>query len=486
MRRLLVIALFSLACSGERGTPESTTSAIARPGTDPLVLRVPRAGGTGRVYLYPRVDSVIWSSVPLPPLNKVLGFDADAGSIAVVDAKGQPVRIDLRLNEAHPATRGKLTSLTSADGSNIFGVDAKNGVVRLEPSGTTWSYKSKTNPRAVLAEPDGSVIVASTSRDHTLLALLHPPDTIVRDTAELPLIGRAVRTQIGDRVYFTAETGLVGVKAKDLSLLRPISFRSRIRALAPTPSGDRLYVATILDSEIAVVDRYSGKIVFRITVPSPPHELRMDPLGRYLLARNPTSDSAWVIAIGSNRVVGSVATRWTMDLPAVAPDGALTLIGAKDVTLVDAESLKLIRTVPGGAKDFWYFFSWDGFRPRAVGLDEPVSFGTSESSTSSTAQTPPASGATGDTVGSPRDSTPTAAPASNGFIVSFAAVLNEDRARQTAAGIAVNGVAARVQSVTHGATTVYRVILGPFATKDEAEKIGRSSGHQYWIYEAAP
>jgi hypothetical protein len=484
LRRLLLIALLPLACSGERGTPESTTAAPSRPGTDPLVLRVPRSGGTGRVYLYPALDSAIWTSVPIPAINRVLGFDQEAGSIAVVDGKGRPVRIDLRLNEAHAATRGKITSLTSADGSNIFGVDPKNQVVRLEPSGTTWTFRPKAPPRAVLAQPDGSVLVAYEARDRTLLALLHPPDTIAADTADLPPIGRAVRTQIGDRVYFTSESGLVRVKAKDLTVLKPIPFNSRIRALAPTPSGDRLYVATVTEPEIAVVDRYAEKVVARLALPHPPEDLRMDPLGRYLLAKNPSADSAWVIAIGSDRVIGSVSTRWTVDLPAVAPDGALALLGVKDVYFADGETLKMIRNVPGGAKDFWYFFAWDGFRPRAPGVDEPVSFPDAESSTSSTIMTSSTPATTSaDTVPHPDSTRPSTAPGTNGFIVSFSAVLSEARAKQAASEITVNGSSARVQPVPHGSTTVYRVILGPFPTRDEADRVGRASGRQYWIYE---
>ncbi len=482
MRRLLLLALLPLACTGERSTPESTTAAPSRPGTDPLLLRVPRAGGAGRVYLYPRLDSTISTLVQLPAINRVLGFDQEAGSIAVVNSKGQPVRIDLRLDEAHEATKAKITLLTSADGSNIFGVNAKNTVIRLEPSGTSWAFKPKAPPRVLLADPNGSVIVASMSHDRTSLALLHPPDTTVADTASLPRVGRAVRTQIGDRVYFTSDSGLVGVKAKDLSLLKPIAFKSRIRALAPTPSGDRLYVATVSEAEIAVVDRYTGKIVSHLALPKPAEDLRMDPLGRYLLAKNPSADSAWVIAIGSDRVIGAVSTRWTTDLPAVAPDGALALLGVNDVYFADGETLKMIRNVPNGAKDFWYFFAWDGFRPRAQGVDEPVTFVDSTSRVSSTASsTVPTT--VRDTVPARADSAPPPAAASPGYIVSFAAVLNETRARETAATIKVNGAAARVLPVTHGATTVYRVVLGPFATRDEADKVGRASGHQYWIYE---
>ena len=396
------------------------------------------------------------------------------------------MRLDLRLNEAHSATKTKLTALTSSDGSNIFGVDPKNQIVRLEPSGTTWTYKSKSTPRAVLAQPNGSVIVAYTSRDRSSVELLHPPDTTVSDSASLPLIGRAVRTQIGDRVYFTSDSGLVGVKSKDLSVLAPIAFKSRIRALAPTPSGDRLYVATYLDPEIAVVDRYSGKIVSRLALPEAPEDLRMDPLGRYLLARNPDADSAWVIAIGSDRVIGAVSTRWATDLPAVAPDGALALLGVNDVYFADGETLKVLRNVANGAKDFWYFFAWDGFRPRAQGVDEPVSFTSLEASSTASALSSTTPVPAEDSASGVVDSAAKPVQQSNGFIVSFAAVLSEARAKQTAAEITVNGATARVQSVTHGATTVFRVVLGPFPTREEADRVGRASGRQYWIYEAGP
>jgi hypothetical protein len=290
---------------------------------------------------------------------------------------------------------------------------------------------------------------------------------------------------VGDRAYFTSDAGLVGVKTRDLSLIPAIPFKSRVHALAPTPSGDRLYVTTISEPLISVVDRYTGKVVSELKVSAPPIDLRMDPLGRFLLARQPASDSAWVIAIGSNRVTGSVATRWTSDLPAVAPDGSLALLGAKDVSFVDGESLKTLRVIPNGAKDFWYFFTWDGFRPRGQGVDEPVTFGTDSTSAltaSSTASSTPVT-----PVPRPDTAAPAPLPAAvTSYVVSFAAVLNEAAAKSLAGQISVNGVTAHVAPVTHGATTIYRVLLGPFPTKEEAERIGKSSGRSYWIYEASP
>ena len=45
----------------------------------------------------------------------------------------------------------------------------------------------------------------------------------------LPLSGRGVRTQVGDRIYFTVDSGLVGIKAKDLSPVGAIKLASRVR-----------------------------------------------------------------------------------------------------------------------------------------------------------------------------------------------------------------------------------------------------------------
>jgi cell division septation protein DedD len=76
--------------------------------------------------------------------------------------------------------------------------------------------------------------------------------------------------------------------------------------------------------------------------------------------------------------------------------------------------------------------------------------------------------------------------APRGFVVSFAALLSEQRARDLAAQIKVRGQAARVVGTQREGTTIYRVLLGPFPTRDEAERVGRESGQTYWVYEGTP
>lgn len=416
----------------------------------------------------------------------MLSFDPDAGTIVFVDSKGFPGRIDLRETDVGKASKAKLTSISSANGSDIYGINPKGEVVRLNPNGGDWHFKPPVPARSVFAQPNGELIVSANKGSQTLVWKVRPPDDVIQDSTTLPLSGRAVSTQMGDRIYFTVDSGLIGVKVKDLSPLGGVELTSRVRALAPTPSGDRIYVATAADSSLSIIDRYSGQVSTGLTLAAPPADLRMDPLGRYLIARFPKGDSAWVIAIGTNRLVGAVQTRWSSDLPTITPDGELAVLGEKDVTLLDPEKFSVKSTVSSGAKDFWYFFAWDGFRPRAQGIDQPVTFPgevTDTLTASSTASTTP-------TVPSPVDTTPTPAQqqpqASQGFTVQFGALLNDAKAQELANSINVGGIMAHVVASTAAGSPIFRVVMGPYATRDEAVRVGRASRREYWVYEGSP
>ena len=487
MRRFVLLALLFAACSKERAAPDSTNVQVAENhGPEQLLLRVPRAGGSGRVYRYPNLDSAVWVVDEVPAVDRVLGFDPEQGTIAFVDAKGFPGRIDLRETDIGKASRAKLTSLTSANGTDIYGINPKGEIVRLNPTAADWHFKPPITARAVFAQPNGDLIVTANKGAQTVVWKVHPPDDVVQDSAVLPLSGRAVRTQVGDRIYFTVDSGLVGVKAKDLSPVASIQLPNRVRALAPTPSGDRIYVATMSDSSLSIVDRYSGQVQSGLTLPAPPLDLRMDALGRYLLAQFPKGDSAWVIEIGTNRLLGAVATRWESDLPAITPEGQIATLNAKDVVLFDPAKLTTKSTIAGGGKDFWYFFAWDGFKPRAQGLDQPVTFPSdsiSDSTASSTSSSTPATNPPTDS--SPASANPPAAPTS-GFTVSFAALLSEDKAQQLASTINVGGTPAHVVSTSTAGSPIFRVVLGPYPTRNEAERVGRASKRDFWIYEGSP
>lgn len=454
-------------------------------GPDPIVLRIPRAGGIARGYVYPVLDSIVWRGPSVGAIDRALAFDPEAGTLAFVTASGNPARLDLRLGGVTIASRRRLASIASADGSAIYAIEAER-IRRFTPAGD-WEFTPPEAPRAVVPQPDGSLIVTARQDSRTTVWRMRAPDPRLLDTAFLALAGAPVRSQVGDRVYFMTDTALVGMHGRDLSVVRSVRFRSPVIAVAPTPSGDRVYVANRGSGTVSVIDRYSGRITTTVALPAPPRELRMDPLGRYLLVRPVTGDSAWMIAVGTNRLVGSVRTEWASDLPAIAPDGAVATLRGRDVEIIEPESLQSVRTIQGGGRDFWYFTFWNGFRARAEGLDRPVEFAQPETLVIDSAKAPAPT--PGDTAPAaqpqpPPDHTPPAAAA--GYTVSFAALLSEAAAVAAAREISLRTSSVRVVATETAGRRVYRVIAGPFAIRAEAERVGRESGRPYWVYEGEP
>jgi cell division septation protein DedD len=284
------------------------------------------------------------------------------------------------------------------------------------------------------------------------------------------------------------------VRMRDLVPQKKIPLTGDLRAMVPTPSGDRVYVALAESPRIAILDRYRESISGAIELPSPASDLRIDPLGQSLVAKPAGGgDSAWVIAIGTGKVIGSIPTEWSTDLPTFAPSGTIATLRGSDVVFTDVSTLRTTQTVRGGAKDYWYFFTWNGFRPRAANLDQPVTFPSESAGHDTMIAKPPPTDTTRPPNPPMRDASPTMVPppasysvpprTATQFIVSFAAVLDAQQANQVASGIVVGGVKPHVVQAQVGSTLVFRVVLGPYATREEAERVGRESKRQYWVYE---
>ncbi|HEY0971234.1 MAG TPA: SPOR domain-containing protein [Gemmatimonadales bacterium] len=501
MRTLLALALALVACGGsdrDEALPRDARPAPTPRGPDPIVMRVPRDGGRATAYLYPRLDSLVWTSqATLPALARVLAVNAEEGLVAFVGRDSIPGRLDLRMGSVARA-RAELNGVESADGVAIFGITPDGKVVRHTPSGEPWSLTPPLPARAVLPQPDGWLLVVADSGDRTVVWRVHPPERRLLDTLSLPGGGRAVRTRVGDRVYFASGETLTGVRARGLEPLPGHEFDTPVSTLSTTPSGDRLFVLTDSSPVLQVVDRYEERVVNRVRLPGLARDLRVDPLGRYLLVRPSRGDSAWVVSVSDGELLGTVRSAWRGDLPLVAPDGRVAVVRGSDVVFVNPQTLAESGRVEGGAKDFWAQFLWNGFRPRAEGLDDPVEFRAppppaAPETVDTALQLEPDSAAPAlpgaDSAGAarqprPAPRPPAAAPA--GFTVSFAALLDEGRARALAEEIEVDGQRARVAVGQRAGVPIYRVVLGPYPTRADADRVGQASGRQYFVIEGGP
>jgi hypothetical protein len=70
-------------------------------------------------------------------------------------------------------------------------------------------------------------------------------------------VTRGPRIYAGDRLYFPTADGVAGVQVRELSPLKKIPIDGGVEAMAPTPSGDRVYVVLSRLAKIAIIDRYS-------------------------------------------------------------------------------------------------------------------------------------------------------------------------------------------------------------------------------------
>jgi hypothetical protein len=149
------------------------------------VLRIPRTGGEVRVFAYPRLDTIVWNGAEAPAPARVLAFDEEEGVISLVDAKGQPARIDFRQGAGSTVTKSKLTGLASNDGSTVYGITADGVVERYVTSGT-WKWKPPVAARAVFPQPDASLLVLGERAGSSVVWKVRPPSTRIADSVVLP------------------------------------------------------------------------------------------------------------------------------------------------------------------------------------------------------------------------------------------------------------------------------------------------------------
>ena len=502
MRPLLVLllGLVAAACGETRLVASSVPSGV---GPDAIIIRVPREGGHAYAYRAGR-DSVLWESRDVvPATSAVLGFDDFLSVLLGRDAAGRVYSVDLRLGNVETLGSAVLGSAARAEGASVFGFDANGRVLRVTPV-ATWSWEPAGGADLLVPQPDGALITVRNGNSGASISRVIPPETRLTDSATLPRVEQVLRTPAGDRVWFVTGETVTALRSRDLTTALSVSMGRSISVIETTPSGDRLFVGTS-ESALRVIDRFAEREMSKIPLPGAPIGLRMDPDGRYLLVRLAANDSIHVVSLGTQRVIAALPGGWREDLPLVTPDGRVLLTRGADVVHVDAETGRERLRYLRGASDLWLQARYNGFRPRAAGLDKPVEFEeyAADSAAADSALAAMMAARYGNanaadrvmppppTAPDPEDRAP--APAQPGdrppreiWTVSFATLLAEDRAKEMAERIVVDGRAARVIAGSRDGIAIWRVVLGPYDTRDSAERAGMASRLPYWVFEGAP
>jgi hypothetical protein len=296
------------------------------------------------------------------------------------------------------------------------------------------------------------------STDQRLVAVIpqDPPRLLIAAADQPPAIrqiaagGDVAATRWGDLVAIASDSGVALYDPLGRRDPAFVALADKPRALAFSPSGHRIYVARRGAPGLAVIDRYERRELDGVALPGPAASLRLDPLGRWLLARPALDDSAWIVDLPIKRHTGAIATTWQADLPAVSPDGVLLYRRGDDVVGVRPDSLTETGRVDKGAADIWVLSSW---LPRG------------------SSNTPANADVAADTIG-----------ADGPLYVQVSTSQNPDWSGRLAQDLVRAGLAARVLS-PQGPDDGYRVVLGPYANRAQAEATGRKLGRPFWIYQ---
>lgn len=497
MRRLRsLFLLLALQACGDKPRPAAPVPSGIGP--DAVLVRVPSAGGFAVAY-HAGSDSALWTSRDRAPVTEgLIGFDDFGGVVLGTDRQQQVFAIDLRLGSVTTLGTERLRNQMRAEGASVFGFGADGRILRITQAGT-WNWQAPTGVDDIVPNADGALLLVTHARGGTTLRRLIPPDTRVLDSASLPRVRRVLRTAVGDRIWFDTDSGLIAVRARELTRALTVRVRDSVVAMEATPSGDRVYLATERPL-LRIVDRFAGAERGTVELPRRATALRMDPDGNYLLARPDSGDAIMVVSIGTQHVIATLDGAWRDDLPLVTPDGGVLLARGRDVVLVDGATGRDRMRYRDGAADRWQLLRWNGFRPRAAGLDIPVEFEEfrADSAAADSALAALMAARYGNIGGitradepapAPRQPLPPPAPRADGrgtWTVSFATLLSEERAQDMAERIRVDGRTARVVGGSRDGVPIWRVVLGPYDTREAAERAGMASRLPYWVFEGAP
>ena len=441
------------ACGGGAELASSDTPSSSRGVPGVSVLRIPREGGLAQLYRVPALDSAPWKPADkLPAVERPLGSDPEQGLVFVMDRKNNVVALDLDTRRVRTYLENIRHATLGPDGA-LYAVDTASSVVQLVRR-TPVRFRSKLQgkPEQLYGTLDGALL-ARLGGDKPVLEYLGSDQAPT--STPLPK-GQVAFSFLGDLVAVAADTAVVLYAPQRKSDPRSIPISGDARAVSFSPSGHRLYVARAA-APLLVLDRFDGAQLREIELPGPARELRGDMYGKWLLVRPEQGDSVWVIDVGTGKHVGSTTARWTDDLPAIAPPNALLVRRGTALATLDlsAPGLAEVGRIEGGASDFWLPIAWQPAQ------DTELPFA-ADSAALAAADTGPA-----------RPNVYLQVSSSQNPVWA-----NELSAKLGAAGLPASVLAPRRSE------EVYRVVLGPYATREQAEATGRKIGMPSFIVTA--
>ncbi len=451
-RSTLFVALVAAsACDTGRQANPVRDAYAAAPRADvrgvAVAFRFPSDGSAQtRLYQLPDLEPVAWRfESGSGRIRTVVGFAEDEDQIYALNAARELIALDLSSGRVSTVDTGvALATLGPTGTPHVVHRDGTVATVQRRRV-TPWEARFDSLPRQIWGAARSRFIAeVETVTGRELWYVARDRPTV---THRLPR-GMLSVAPWGDVAAVATDSGLY--------VLEPANGESRRFLPMPrptmvtfSPSAHRMYVATA-DGTLRTIERFDLIVLDTLKMPGAIESGRVDPLGRFLLARPAGQDSVWTIDLLAWRQGASYGGTWSSDLPAVARDGTLLLRDGDRVSAIPLNR-QPARAQAAGSGDRWLPVSWDPRRP-ALEL---------------TAQTSrqPETGA-GQLV-----------------YVQVSSTQNPEWAAEFARNLQRAGVLASVLPPSAG-QDFYRVVLGPYPNREEAEGTAQKLGLPFWIFSA--
>jgi hypothetical protein len=169
-------------------------------------------------------------------------------------------------------------------------------------------------------------------------------------------------------------------------------------------------------------------------------------------------DAVWIVDVGSGKYLGATEARWTEDLPAVASPHTLLVRRGANLVALDLSASGITETgrVEGGAADLWLPLAWHPAQENDIPVEaDSLNLALADS----------------------------AAAGRPSVYLQVSSSQNPTWATELSEKLRAAGLPASVLTPRR-AEEAYRVVLGPYATREQAEETGRKLGMPSFIVTA--
>ncbi len=459
LKGLTALAVGLMACQGSPGSDAGALPPASQAVPATTLLRLPHSGGNPRVYAGADLADIGWRARGrTPALMMVVGFDQDQALAYAVDSAGGLQALDLTTGSPRLLTSGVSGVALGPEGT-LWVVDRKDSVVRIRNRlAKTTDAHLPARPTALYGTGDRHLIaIEGGDTARAFLVTGSEPG----GSADLPTTHTAA-SPWGDLVAAAAPTGVFLWAPRGSTPIRRVRVSGTPTSVRFSASGHRIYVGREAE-DVAVIDRYAGERIDDIRIPGAAAGLRVAPYGGWLLARPASGDTVWVVNLATDEYAGAVVSPWAADLPTVLGDATLLVREGKDLVARDLSRPEFPVTgrIEGGAADLYLPIPWVA----RGGMPEPPP------------PTPDVAQSTQDAT----DSTDTPAGVPSTVYLQVSRSQNPAWAQDLAAEIRGEGFPALVIT-PRTEEEAYRVVVGPYPSREAAESAGRLLGRPSFIY----